>query len=280
MASDKAGPGQGSSGDHVVYEERDGVAYITFNRPEAMNAMSPEGRVLLAEHVARAETSSEVGCVVLTGAGRAFSAGADVKRLNNPAVQRSRADSLLTDVDALRRFQRQTVLRLHQMAKPTIAAINGPAFGAGLSFAMSCDVRYAARSARLSAGFGRIGVTGDTGLIWFLTRAIGRAATLEWLYTSEILSADEAARRGVVNRVFDDAEFAARTHEIAAAIAAGSARTNTGMKANVELALQTDLATSLHQEALSISTDLLSEDHREAVRALMEKRAARATAPD
>lgn len=258
--------------DDVLYEVRDRVAYITFNRPHVLNAMSPRSRVLLPDFVAMAEASPDVGCVVLTGAGRAFSTGADVKRLGNSEYQRSRADTLLEDVEALRRHQRLTVLRLHQMPKPTIAAVNGHAFGAGLSFAMACDVRYAARSAKLSAGFGRIGVTGDTGLIWFLTRTIGRAATLEWLYTSDVLEADEAARRGVVNQVFDDAEFAAKTHEIAAKIASGSARTNAGLKSNVELALESDLATSLHQEALSICTDMLSDDHREAVRALLEAR--------
>ena len=268
------------AGDDVLYEERDGVAYITLNRPQAMNAMTPQMRLLLAEYVGRAEASSDAGCVVLTGAGRAFCAGADVKRLGDAQVQGSRADRLLGDVQALRQFQRRSVLRLHRMAKPTIAAVNGPAFGAGLSFAMSCDIRFAARSARLSAGFGRIAVTGDTGLIWLLTRTIGRAATLEWLYTGDILSADEAARRGVVNQVFDDDEFAAKTHELATKIAAGSRRTNAGLKANVELALQTDLETSLYQEALSISTDLLSEDHREAVRALLEKRAPRFTSSD
>ncbi|MBV9840052.1 MAG: enoyl-CoA hydratase/isomerase family protein [Sphingomonadaceae bacterium] len=274
-ASTPAGDG-GTAGagaeDEILYEEQDRVAYIRFNRPEAMNAFSREMRQLLAEHIARAEVSPAVGCIVLTGVGRAFSAGADVKRLGSSDVQRSRADTLLDDVDALRRFQRETVLKLHGMAKPSIAAVNGHAFGVGLSFAMCCDIRYAARSARLCPGFGRIAITGDTGLIWFLTRTIGRAATLEWLYTSEILSADEAAQRGVVNQVFDDAAFAERTHELAARIAAGSSRTNAGLKANVELALQADLATSLHQEALSISTDLLSEDHREAVRALLEKR--------
>lgn len=259
-------------GDDVLYEEREGVATITFNRPQAMNAFSKRTRVLMAEFVARAEASANVGCVVLTGAGRAFCAGADVKRLNDATVQRSRADTLLEEVDALRAFQRQTVLRLHHMPKPTIAAVNGPAFGLGLSFAMACDVRLAARSATLSPGFGRIAITGDTGLIWFLTRTIGRSATLEWLYTSETLSADAAAARGILNQVFDDADFAASTREMAIRIAAGSRRTNAGFKANVELALQVDLATSLHQEALSISTDLMSEDHQEAVRALIEKR--------
>jgi 2-(1,2-epoxy-1,2-dihydrophenyl)acetyl-CoA isomerase len=260
------------AGDDILYEERDGVAYITFNRPHVMNAASPRMRVLLPEFVARAEASAKVGCVVLTGAGRAFCAGADIKRLADPAEQGSTADTLLEGTEALRAHQRETVLRLHQMPKPTISAINGYAFGAGLSFAMSCDVRYAARSAKLSAGFGRIGVTGDTGLVWFLTQTIGRSATLDWLYTSEVITADEAARRGVVNQVFDDHEFADRIHEIAAKIAAGSARTNAGMKANVELASQTDLFTSLHQEALSIHCDLLSDDHKEAVTALVQKR--------
>jgi 2-(1,2-epoxy-1,2-dihydrophenyl)acetyl-CoA isomerase len=261
-----------AEGDEILYEERDRVAYIRFNRPAAMNALTLAMRPLLGDYIARAEASAEVGCVVVTGIGRAFCAGADVKRLNSTDVQGSRAGTLLQDTDALRQFQRRTVLRLHQMAKPTVAAINGPAFGVGLSFAMCCDVRYAARSARLCPGFGRIAITGDTGLIWFLTKTIGRAATLEWLYTSEIIVADEAAARRVVNRVWDDEDFVARTHEAAARIAAGSRRTNAGFKANVELALQADLATSLHQEALSINTDLLSDDHREAVRALIEKR--------
>ena len=266
---------QAQDADDMLYEERDGVAYIIFNRPHAMNAGSPRMRLLFPEFVARAEASKDVGCVVLTGAGRAFSAGADVKRLADPNEQSAVADTLLEGTESLRAHQRSTVLRLHQMPKPTISSINGYAFGAGLSFAMSCDIRYAARSARLSAGFGRIGVTGDTGLIWFLTRTIGRSATLEWLYTSEVISADEAARRGVVNAVFDDDVFSGRVHEIAMKIASGSTRTNAGMKANVELALQTELSTSLYQEALSIHCDLLSEDHKEAVAALIEGRAPR-----
>jgi enoyl-CoA hydratase/carnithine racemase len=264
-----------SSEDVVLYEVRDRVAWITFTRPRAMNAMTQETRHLLPRYIAEAESSPEVGCLVLTGAGRAFNAGADIKRLDNADDQKSRADALHDYVDELRGHQRRTVLRLYAMGKPTIAAVNGPAFGAGLGLAMACDIRYAARSAKMSAGFGRIAVSGDTGLTWFLTRTIGRAATLEWLYTNEIIDGAEAYRRGAVNKVFDDEGFAERVHAIAAGIAAGSARTHAGFKSNVELASQVDLVTSLHQEALSINTDLLTPDHKEAVRALIEKRAPR-----
>ena len=272
MEATAAMEGACASDEHVLYEEREGMAWLTFNRPSAMNAMSQRTREVLPELIERAEHSPDVRCVVLTGAGRAFCTGADVKRLGEAEDREARARDLSGKVEALREYQRGTVLRLHHMAKPTIAAVNGYAIGAGLSFAMACDIRIAARSAKLCAGFGRIGVTGDTGLIWFLVHAIGRAATLELLYTSDMISADEGLRLGVVNKVFDDEDFAAQAQELAARIAAGSLRTNAGMKANVELALQADLAASLHQEALSINADLLSADHREALAALLEKR--------
>ena len=187
----------------------DGVAVITMNRPDRRNAFSHAMVSALGAVLAQVETDEAVGCVVLTGAGGAFCAGGDVK--NMAATPTDRGDGAGRSLDALihrqRLNQRATSGRLWSMPKPTIAAIGGPAAGAGLSLALACDLRYAVSGAVLTTAFAKVAFAGDYGGTWFLTRLVGSSKAKELYYFSERLSAEDAQRLGIVNAIFPPADF-------------------------------------------------------------------------
>src|SRR4051812_26697114 len=168
----------------------DGVAILTMNRPERRNALSPAMLDALAGALADAEADDDVRCVVLTGAGGAFCAGGDVKAM----AEAPGAFDYEEAVAVQRRSQRATSGRLHGMPKPTIAALPGAAAGAGFALALACDLRIAARGAVLTTAFGRVGLSGDYGGTWFLSRLVGTAKARELYFLSERVTADEAER--------------------------------------------------------------------------------------
>src|SRR5215475_7030776 len=186
-----------------------GVAVITMNRPDRRNAFSQDMVSALGAVLAQVETDDAVGCVVLTGAGGAFCAGGDVKSMAAPAADRGNGagPSLDARIHRQRLNQRATSGRLWSMPKPTIAAIGGPAAGAGLSLALACDLRYAVAGAVLTTAFARVGFSGDYGGTWFLTRLIGSAKARELYYFSDRISAEEAEHLGIVNAVFPAESF-------------------------------------------------------------------------
>jgi enoyl-CoA hydratase/carnithine racemase len=184
----------------VLIDERRGrVALLTLNRPEKLNALSPELHDRLLEAVSRAANDPAVGCVVLTGAGRAFCSGGDITgaRLAPPDGVRptveSRADGLI--------HHGETARLLHSMPKPTIAMVNGVAAGAGLALALACDLRVAAHTASFTTSYVRVGLSGDFGASWSLTRLVGPAKARELMFLSDRIEADEALRLGLVNRL-------------------------------------------------------------------------------
>ena len=179
----------------------DGVAVITMNRPDRRNAFSPDMISALGAVLARVETDEAVGCVVLTGAAGAFSAGGDVKSMADRGDDGS-ARSVDAAIHRQRLNQRATSGRLWSMPKPTIAAIGGPAAGAGLSLALACDLRYAVPGAVLTTAFARVAFAGDYGGTWFLTRLVGSGKAKELYYFSERLTAEDAERLGIVNAIF------------------------------------------------------------------------------
>jgi 2-(1,2-epoxy-1,2-dihydrophenyl)acetyl-CoA isomerase len=252
----------------------DGVAVITMNRPDRRNALSVPMVTAMAAVLAQLETDEAVGCVVLTGAGGAFCAGGDVKAMAAPPADRDggAGRSLDAAIHRQRLSQRATSGRLWSMPKPTIAAIGGPAAGAGLSLALACDLRYAVPGAVLTTAFARVGFAGDYGGTWFLTRLVGSGKARELYYFSERLSAEEAEQLGIVNAIFPPADFEREVLTRARRLAAGPSIAYRYMKENLNRAVSGELGECMDLEVTHHAHTALTEDHREATRAFMDKR--------
>jgi 2-(1,2-epoxy-1,2-dihydrophenyl)acetyl-CoA isomerase len=256
--------------DDLLARVEDGVAVLTMNRPERRNALSDAMLEALARVLADAETDDDVGCVVLTGAGGAFCAGGDVK-----AMAAGAEDGISFDarVHRQRLSHRATAGRLHDMPKPTIAALPGAAAGAGLSLALACDLRYMARGAVLTTAFAKVGFSGDYGGTWFLTRLVGPARAREMYFFADRLGAEDAERLGVVNAVFEAEALEDEVMQRARSLAAGPRVAYRYMKENLNRAEVAELGECLDLEATHHLHTGLTEDHREAAAAFVEKRA-------
>jgi 2-(1,2-epoxy-1,2-dihydrophenyl)acetyl-CoA isomerase len=267
-ADDVAGAVVWPTGTDVVdVSLRGRVAVITFNRPERRNAIHREMHAPITRALREFAGRDDVGVVVFTGAGSAFCAGGDVKGDPDAPVPRDpgeREAALLADA--------QVVREIWEHPKLTVAALNGAAVGAGLSIALACDLRIAAASARLVTGWARLAFSGDYGGAWFLTRLVGPSRALELLAGNAALDGDAALAHGLVNRVVPDAEFPAAWAAWAAELAAGSTTAQMGMKANVRDALNLPLGESLPLETHRMVESAGTVDHREAVRAMRERR--------
>jgi 2-(1,2-epoxy-1,2-dihydrophenyl)acetyl-CoA isomerase len=254
--------------DVLIEKLEDGLLTLTLNRPERRNALNPDMLEALLDATRRAASNPAVTVVMLTGAGGAFCVGGDVKAM---AAQDAR--SLVVDdrTEDLRRKMESARL-LHDMRKPTIAAIEGAAAGAGLSFALACDLRLANRSAKLTTAFVKVALSGDFGGTYFLTKLLGSAKARELYLTSPILSADEALQLGLVTRVFEDASFQDEAKAFAMALARGPRLTLGSIKHNLNLAEYAPIGTCFDNEAVNHSRAATTEDHREAAAAFVEKR--------
>jgi 2-(1,2-epoxy-1,2-dihydrophenyl)acetyl-CoA isomerase len=260
----------------LLVERRDGVLYLTLNRPDRLNALSDQIINGLREQLSRAATDAEVGAVVVTGSGRGFCAGGDVTRMrdrNEASGQGGAANgvSLEKRIAGTRHGEEVSVL-LHEIPKVTIAAVNGPAAGAGLGLCLACDFRIASDTARFGTAFARVGYSGDFGGSYFLTQIVGPAKARELYFLAEIINADEALRLGIVNRVVPAASLASEVEAFARRIASGPRVAYGYMKGNLNAALNTDLRTLLDREAVGQALTSLTQDHKEAVNAFMEKR--------
>ncbi len=226
----------------VLEQVQDRIAILTLNRPEVLNALSPEILADLQESVARVAADPEIGCVILTGAGKGFCSGGDLKQPITPAerhnpkpVEGHRVATIYEHEGALRRRMEAARL-LHDMDKPTIAMINGPAAGAGLSLAGACDLRIAGASAVFLSAFGRVGFSGDFGGSWFWTKILGSAKARELYLLSEKMDAQEALAFGLVNRVYPDSELREKTLALAKSFVRGNTWTHGYMKRNLNAA--------------------------------------------
>ena len=244
----------------------DGIAWLTLNRPDRLNAFSPAMLQALSEALQRLGGDGEVGAVVVTGAGRGFCAGGDVKTMETRASQ-----GFEERVESLRRMH-QLPLLLRTIPKVVIAMVNGPAVGAGLGLAMACDLRIAGRSARFGTGFAGIGYSGDFGGSWSLTRLVGTAKARELYFLGDIIDAAAAAALGLVNRVVEDEMLQRETTAIARRIADGPRVAYGYMKRNLFAAETEPLAAVLEMEAVHQARTAMTEDHLEASRAFVEKR--------
>lgn len=246
----------------------DGVATLTFNRPERMNALSTPIMEGLLYGLPRLAGDPAVRVIVLTGAGRAFCAGGDVKSMTEGGERRSIPEA------ATHLRSRMEVSRiLHELPKPTIAMINGPAAGAGLAFALACDLRIAGASARLVTAFVKVGLSGDFGGSFFLTKLVGTAKARELYFTGRPVDADEALSLGLVNRIVPDDQLGEVTMELARSLAQGPRVALSLIKRNMNCAESGGLSELLDIEAANMVQAARTEDHREAARAFVEKRA-------
>jgi 2-(1,2-epoxy-1,2-dihydrophenyl)acetyl-CoA isomerase len=270
--------------EDVLYDLREGsIAWITLNRPDSLNAMGGKLMPMLADYLQKATWDRQVRCVVLTGAGRAFCAGGDVKGMaagrdeaaaapGENGGPTSAASAMLWGVEGLRLSQRQTSYVLHTMPKPTIAMVNGHAVGAGLSLALACDIRIASDRAKLGTVFRNVGFSGDFGGSWLLQRLVGMAKARELYFTGEILDGEKAAQIGMVNRVVEHDRLEEETLAFAKQIATGPALAYARMKENLNRGATSDFLTALEQEALNMRLSGMTNDHREAAKAFVEKR--------
>jgi 2-(1,2-epoxy-1,2-dihydrophenyl)acetyl-CoA isomerase len=248
---------------------KDGVAVLTLNRPDRLNAMSRPMLDALLEALPRLAEDPAVGVIILTGAGRGFCAGGDVKAM---AEGNELGGQTMEEKAQALRSRMETSRWLHEMPKPTIAMMRGPAAGAGLSLAMACDMRIASDTARLGTAFARVGYSGDFGGSYYLTQLVGTAKARELYFTADLLDAQQALSLGLVNRVVPDARLEEETMALASRLARGPRVAYRYMKRNMNAAESASLKEMLDLEAWHHTRTGMTEDHREAARAFVEKR--------
>jgi len=254
----------------LLCEIRDRVAIITLNRPEARNALSDQLTPALRRMIKQCGDDPNVGALLITGAGNAFCAGGDVKGMGNNSSKKEVAFEVR--VADLRTKQRTLTGALVAVRKPTIAAVPGPAAGAGLALALACDIRIAAESAIMSTGYARIGLTGDYGIAWLLTRLVGTSRARELMFLSERIDARRCETLGLVNRVVPDAEVREAAFALAKSFAEGPSMALARIKDNLDHAVTSDFLDSMDQEAENMVRSARTADHKEAVRAFIDKR--------
>ena len=254
-------------------EISEGVMTITLNRPERRNALSDAMLEGLIASLADAETATDVGSVLLTGAGGAFCAGGDVKGM--AASGGEGGDSPLqydARVHLQRRSQRDTAGKLYELPKPTVAVLPGPAAGAGRSLALSCDLRYASPNAIMTTAFARVGFSGDYGGTYFMSRLIGSAKARELYFLSDKVTMEEAESLGLVNGVFGEEILQQEAGAIAQRLAQGPTIAYRYMKENLNRAVNGEMGECLDMEAAHHIHCGQTEDHKEAVQAFVDKR--------
>jgi 2-(1,2-epoxy-1,2-dihydrophenyl)acetyl-CoA isomerase len=256
-------------GTDLLEQVKDGVAVLTLNRPDRLNAMSRPMLDALLEALPRLAEDPEIGVVVLTGAGRGFCAGGDVKAM---AEGNELGGHTMEEKAQALRSRMETSRWLHEMPKPTIAMMRGPAAGAGLSLAMACDMRIASDTIRLGTAFARVGYSGDFGGSYYLTQLVGTAKARELYFTADLLDAQQALGLGLVNRVVADARLEEETMALASRLARGPRVAYRYMKRNMNAAESASLKEMLDLEAWHHTRTGMTEDHREAARAFVEKR--------
>ena len=246
----------------------DGVLTLTLNRPERLNALTEAMIDSLLEALRRAAVNPEVRAVVLTGAGRGFCAGGDVKSM----AEGDGATSTLEARTQRLRDHMECSRLLREMANPSIAVVRGAVAGAGLSLALACDLVIASDTLKLTSAFVKVGLSGDFGSTYFLTQLLGPRAR-EFALLSPVVGAEEAFRLGLVNRVIPDAQLEDQARILVRQLATGPTITIGHIKANLNAAEQgATLVQALDQEAIRHIRCSMTEDHQEAARAFVEKR--------
>jgi 2-(1,2-epoxy-1,2-dihydrophenyl)acetyl-CoA isomerase len=251
--------------ESVQYDMADGVATITLAHPDAMNSLTGEIKTELREAVERAAGDDAVRAVILTGSGRAFCVGQDLRE------HAANLDRGLGLAGTLEEHYEPIVLGLAQMPKPVVAAVNGAAAGAGFAFALACDFRIASEKASFATAFTNIGLTPDSGMSWTLQRLVGQAKALELLILAEPVRAAEALSLGLVTSVVAPEELETAARDLAVRLATGPTRAYAAAKASVEHAASNDLASALAKEGQLQKACAETADHANATKAFLSK---------
>jgi enoyl-CoA hydratase/carnithine racemase len=254
----------------LLCEIRDRVAVITLNRPDARNALSDHLTPALRRMIKQCGDDPNVGALLITGAGTAFCAGGDVKGMGSNSNKKEM--TFEERVADLQTKQRTLTGALVAVRKPTVAALPGPAAGAGMAVALACDIRIAAESAIMSTGYARVGLTGDYGIAWLLTRLVGTSRARELMFLSERIEARRCEMLGLVNRVVADAELRENAFALAKSLAEGPSIALARIKDNLDHAVSANFLDSMDHEAENMVRSARTTDHKEAVRAFIDKR--------
>ena len=261
--------------EELLCRLEDRVAMITLNRPDKKNALSDRLTPALRQTLLELETNRNVGCILITGSGDAFCAGGDIGGMGGNASTNKEVSERPTAEERVRTLihkQETLTLRLADHAKPTIAALPGVAAGAGLCIALACDIRVACQSAFVTTAYRNIGFSGDYGGSWLLTQLVGPSKAKELFFTGRRVQSDEALELGIFNQVFEDAAFENEALAMAKQIASGPPIAIAFMKEHINRAVTGDLRSNLAMEADRLIRCAATSDHKEAVKAFMEKR--------
>lgn len=268
--------------EQILYEVAEGIATVTLNRPERLNAWTPTMEREVRDALTQADADDDVRVIILTGAGRGFCAGADMQNL----------DAVAGDPEVLRKFEQQmtantanspptdirtdfqkTYSYFPAISKPIIAALNGPAVGLGLVIALYCDLRFASDQAKFSTAFSRRGLIAEHGISWLLPRLMGVASALDLLYSARLIDAAEALRLGLVSRVFPQVEFLEQVRNYARELATSvSPRSLRVIKRQVYDALFQTLGEAIDAANTQMLESFRCADFREGVAHFLEKR--------
>jgi enoyl-CoA hydratase/carnithine racemase len=248
---------------------KDGIATLTLNRPERLNALGDSLRDDLLDAVTRASADHEVRVMIVTGAGKGFCAGGDVKAMN--AAKEDRRERPL--IEKIAPSRDRTLLAMRDAPQPIIAAVNGAAAGAGMNLALGCDIRIASTAAKFSQAFVRRGLHPDWGGTYFLPRVVGMAKACELIFTGDIIDAAEALRLGLVSQVVAPEALMPTANDLARKIATGPPIAVRLAKRALYHSVDSDLRAALEFETFAQNVCSETEDAREGIRAFVEKRA-------
>jgi len=252
----------------LLYRQEDGIATITLNRPDKLNAFSPQMVKEFSDVIWQVYNDNEIKVLVINGAGRAFCAGGDV----GEDLAHSAEVQVPWKYDPDWRFINLVPVIMRYMAPPTIAAVHGYAIGIGTTLPLGCDMRIAADTARFSLGFVRVGITPECGSLYNLPRLVGTGKAMELALTGKMIDAEEALRIGMVNQVVPEAELESATLELARSIAQGASIAIEMTKRGIYNAWDGDIHAALQYEAFAQEVAHKTEDAAEGARAFLEKR--------
>lgn len=252
----------------LLYEVKDGIATLTLNRPDRLNALGGSLRDDLHDAVTRSAADPDVRVMVITGAGKGFCSGGDVKAMGEAkAGQRERPL-----IEKIAPGRDRTLLAMREAPQPIIAAVNGAAAGAGMNLALGCDIRIASTAARFTQAFVKRGLHPDWGGTYFLPRLVGTAKACEMIFTGDVIDAAEAERLGIVSRVVAPEELMPTAYELARRIATGPPVAIRLAKRSIYANSELDLRAALQVETMAQNICFETEDATEGIRAFGEKR--------
>ena len=255
--------------DRLLFELSEGVAILTLNRPEVMNAFEDGMREALLERLEECAKDPAARCIVLTGAGRAFSAGGDIT-----SMAKLQKENNLSIVETRMKLASRVVQHIRRMPQPVLAAINGAAAGGGMNLALACDMRIASDKAVFAQSFVKIGLVPDWGGFDFLTKLVGTSKAMELMMLGDRIDATEAHRLGIVNRVVPENAFRDETKNFARCLANGPPETLSAIKVGIYQGMESTLPETLSYEYETQRRLFLRDDAREGMKAFLEKRSA------